>query len=134
MADKDDRNNDYIEDPTAMDGDVNDTIVTLNYDGVDREFELLSVEEYKDEQYVILCPVESFEGMSDDEVLIFRLIPAEDENSDDELEAIEDEELLQAVFNVFTENYYGGDAAFDCGGDCSACDADCADRDDGSDE
>lgn len=120
MADNDMINNDYIEDPTVAE-DFNDTIIPLDFDGVTHDFELLSVEDYNDEQYAVLCPVESFEGFSDDEVLIFKLIPAEDENSDDQLEIVEDDAVIQAVFDIFNENYYGGMDAFDCDGVCEGC-------------
>ena len=120
MADKDKNVNDYIEN-ADVDENFNDTIIPLDFDGVTHDFELLSVEDYNDEQYAILCPVESFEGFSDDEVLIFKLIPAEDEVSDDQLEIVEDDDVIQAVFEIFNENYYGGMDAFDCDGECGGC-------------
>lgn len=134
MADNNDFiNNDYIEDPTA-DEFANDTIIPLEFDGVTHDFELLSVEDYNDEQFAVLCPVESFEGFSDDEVLIFKLIPAEDENADDQLEIVEDDDVIQAVFDIFSENYYGGADAFECDGACDGCankdQCDGADKDD----
>ncbi|MBQ3053325.1 MAG: DUF1292 domain-containing protein [Clostridia bacterium] len=73
-------------------------IITLtDPDGNDVEFEHLDTIEYKDDIYVILI-----ETVDDEGVTILKLIEG-DEDKDDELTTIEDEETLDAVYEIFKE-------------------------------
>lgn len=59
-------------------------------------FKLLDAIEYKGEKYVLLLAAEPNEEIAEDEVVIFRL------NQDEEtLEPIEDDDLLQEVFDFY---------------------------------
>ena len=76
-------------------------IITLEDDlGEEKDFEFLDVVEYEGEEYIILLPVEDEEQ---NEVMILRI-----ESVDDETEnyiGIDDEDILQKVFDIFKKRY-----------------------------
>ena len=76
-------------------------IVLTDEDGVDVEFEFCASVMYEGNEYVVLLPVEDDDG----EVVILQVL--EDENADEDDEAtyvgVEDESVLQAVFDLFKE-------------------------------
>ena len=76
-------------------------IVLTDEDGMDVEFEFCASIEYEGNEYVVLLPVEDDDG----EVVILQVF--EDENADEDDEAtyvgVEDENVLQAVFDLFKE-------------------------------
>lgn len=76
-------------------------IITLEDDlGEEKDFEFLDVVEYDGDEYIILLPVDEEEQ---NEVMILRI-----ESIDDETEnyiGIDDEEILQKVFDIFKERY-----------------------------
>lgn len=80
-----------------------DNIITLKYDdGNDTPFEFLDVIEYEDEEYVVLLPTDVPEGESG-EVVILKV-----EGSEGDEEAyvgVEDQEALDAVFEIFKEKF-----------------------------
>jgi len=93
MADFEDR----IEEMEDMEFD--NTVILQGDDGQDYSFEVLDVIEYKGGQYVILL------GEGEDEVTILMLDPAESDDEETEsYSAVEDEAVLQAVFEIFKEN------------------------------
>ena len=76
-------------------------IVLTDEDRVDVEFEFCASVMYEGNEYVVLLPVEDDDG----EVVILQVF--EDENADEDDEAtyvgVEDENVLQAVFDLFKE-------------------------------
>lgn len=62
------------------------------------KFKLFDVTEYKGEKYTLLLTAEPNDEIADDEVLIFRL-----NEKEQTLEAIEDENLLQEIFDFYRE-------------------------------
>ncbi len=76
-------------------------IITLEDDlGNEKDFEFLDVVEYEGDEYIILLPTAEEEQ---NEVMILRV-----ESIDDETEnyvGIDDEEVLQKVFDIFKERY-----------------------------
>jgi len=76
-------------------------IVLTDEDGVDVEFEFCASVMYEGNEYVVLLPVEDDDG----EVVILQVL--EDENAAEDDEAtyvgVEDESVLQAVFDLFKE-------------------------------
>ena len=76
-------------------------IVLTDEDGVDVEFEFCASVMYEGNEYVVLLPTEDEDG----EVVILQVL--EDENADEDDEAtyvgVEDENVLQAVFDLFKE-------------------------------
>ena len=76
-------------------------IITLEDDlGNEKDFEFLDVVEYEGEEYIILLPVSEEEQ---NEVMILRIESVDDENEN--YVGIDDEEILQKVFNIFKERY-----------------------------
>ncbi|MBE6754559.1 MAG: DUF1292 domain-containing protein [Ruminococcaceae bacterium] len=78
--------------------EFDNTVILQGDDGQDYTFEVLDVIEYEGNQYVILL------GDGEDEVTILML---DAEGGDEETEsysAVEDEAVLQAVFDIFKEN------------------------------
>ena len=80
----------------------NDNIIVLtDEDGVDVEFEFCASIEYEGNEYVVLLPVDDEEG----EVVILQVLEGENAEEDDEATyvSVEDDDVLQAVFDLFKE-------------------------------
>ena len=85
-------------------GEELDNIIVLNdEDGNEVEFEFLDLIEYDGESYVVLLPNDDDEEEAG-EVLILKL---EDNDSEDEESyvSVEDEEVLNNVFEIFKEKF-----------------------------
>lgn len=67
-------------------------------------FKLLDVTEYKGEKYTLLLAAEPNDEIAEDEVVIFRL-----NEKEEILEPIEDENLLQEVFDFYQQEAEEGD-------------------------
>ena len=75
-------------------------ILTLtDENGNETEFEYLDVIEYNGEEYLVLLPTE--EG--NDEIVILLIEPVDEENEN--YLAVEDEQTLAAVYEIFKERY-----------------------------
>lgn len=92
-----DENNEQLE----------DNIVVLNdEEGNEVQFEFLDLIDYEGEEYVILLPVAETEDAEADEVVILKTEKVADENSDEEsYVSVEDEDVLNAVFEIFKEKF-----------------------------
>ncbi|MDE6667652.1 MAG: DUF1292 domain-containing protein [Clostridia bacterium] len=79
--------------------DLEEEVIELvDDDGKVIKFKLLDVTEYKGEKYTLLLAAEPNEEIAEDEVVIFRL------NEEEEvLEPIEDEKLLEEVFEFYQQ-------------------------------
>ena len=82
-----------IEMPNAI-------IVLQDEDGNDVEFEFIDQMEYQGGEYVILMPVEDFDG----EIVILKVEPTEEEDVDQYV-SVDDDDTLQAVFELFKEKF-----------------------------
>lgn len=84
-----------------MENEMLDNMIRLNdEDGNEILFEFLDLIVYANQEYVVLLPAGDDGG---DEVVILRL-----EEVDDETEAynsVEDEDILNAVFEIFKEKF-----------------------------
>ena len=77
-------------------------LITLeDEDGNEVEFEFLDVVEYQGEEYIVL--IENDEEA--DEVVILKINAIDDET--EEYVSIEDEDLLETLFNIFKDKYEG---------------------------
>ena len=75
-------------------------ILTLtDENGNEAEFEYLDIIEYEGAEYLILLPVEE----DNDEIVILEIEPVDEENEN--YLAVEDEETLAAVYEIFKERY-----------------------------
>lgn len=78
------------------------TLITLeDEEGNEVEFEFLDVVEYEGEEYIVL--IENDEDA--DEVVILKINAIDEET--EEYASIEDEELLEKLFEIFKKKYEG---------------------------
>ena len=94
--------------------ELEDNIIILNdEDGKEVKFEFLDLIEYEGERYVVLLPVdenENSENEEDDagEVVILKVDHLNLDDPEDEEESyssVEDEEILNKVFEIFKEKF-----------------------------
>ena len=90
--------------PENIEGEEVDNIVILNdEEGNEVQFEFLDSIEYNEEEYVILLPVEDEISEEPGEVVILKVeSTSEDEES---YVSVEDEEVLNNVFEIFKEKF-----------------------------
>ena len=96
-------NNDENNVPIEQEGEELDNIIVLNDEnGNEIEFEFLDLIEYEGEEYVVLLPNDEEDDAG--EVVILKL---EDTDSEDEESyvSVDDEEILQNVFDIFKEKF-----------------------------
>lgn len=91
-----------------FEGEELDNIVTLNdEEGNEIKFEFLDLIELDGEEYVVLLPLtEEGEEEEEGEVVILQIEDNDDENSEEESYiSVEDEEILNKVFEIFKERF-----------------------------
>ncbi len=90
--------------PENIEGEEVDNIVIINdEEGNEVQFEFLDLIEYNEEEYVILLPVEDEISEEPGEVVILKVeSTSEDEES---YVSVEDEEVLNNVFEIFKEKF-----------------------------
>ena len=88
-------------------GEELDNIVILNdEEGNEVRFEFLDLIELDNEEYVVLLPVTDEGEEEEGEVVILKVEDSDDENSEEEsYVSIEDEEILNKVFEMFKEKF-----------------------------
>ena len=75
-------------------------ILVLSDDmGGEAEFEVLDLIDYEDKQYVVLLPMDE----NDTGIVILEMTVIDEENAD--YADVEDEDILNAVFDIFKEKY-----------------------------
>ena len=85
-----------MDDKEFLNEEESELIELIDDDGKVIKFKLLDVTEYKGEKYTLLLAAEESDEIADDEVVIFRL-----NEKDEVLEPIEDEALLEEVFEFY---------------------------------
>ena len=124
----------FGQEPEELDLEEEGDIVELiDEEGKSVNFRHVATIDYQNEWYVFFSPTEELDGLSEDEVVIFKL--AEDEDGSDLFLPIEDEALLEAVYNEYVTIMDGEDDECGCGcEDCEGCEG-CGedDEDDGHD-
>ena len=89
---------------TPNNGEELDNIIILNDEnGNEVKFEFLDLMEYEGEEYIILLPTE--EGEDIDEVVILKVEDVEDDPDMETYVSIDDEDTLNAVFEMFKEKF-----------------------------
>ena len=83
-----------------FDEEIDNIIVLNDENGNEMEFEFIDLYEYEGEEYVVLLPVDEDE----EEVVILKVVESEDEDIE-EYVAVEDEDALNAVYQMFREMY-----------------------------
>ena len=84
-----------------MQEEYTNVITLTDSDGSDVNFEVLDIVPYKEHEYVVMLPVD--DESDSPEAVILELLEAEEDNEEDMLQGVEDEEILNAVFNLFME-------------------------------
>ena len=84
-----------------MQEEYTNVITLTDSDGSDVDFEVLDIIPYNDYEYAVLLPVD--DESDSPEAVILELLEAEEDNEEDMLQGVEDEEILNAVFNLFME-------------------------------
>lgn len=81
-----------------------DNIVILNDEnGEEVKFEFLDLIELDGEEYVVLLPVE--ESDEPGEVVILQIEDSDEESEEESYVSVEDEEILNKVFEIFKEKF-----------------------------
>ncbi len=89
-----------------MDTDFGRDIITItDEDGVEYELEILSTVEYEGALYYALAPVDTDE----DEELEVSILKAVEENGEEILAAVDDDDELEAVYEIFISQMYEED-------------------------
>lgn len=96
-----DKEKDNVLENVDTDFTDEDIITLTSDDGEEIDFYHEATVEYNDEWFVFLHPVEKMEEISDDEIIIFKLVKNED--GEDALDPIEDEELLEKVYEEYVK-------------------------------
>lgn len=116
---------DFFEDQNNMEED--DDIITLYNEETDKdeEFYHLATLDVDNRWFIVMKPVQKLDDIEEDEVLIYEI--GENEEGNDVFLAIEDEDLLQRVFDEFMAEVEKMEG--DCDGcddeHCSCCDHNC---------
>ncbi len=84
-----------------MQEEYTNVITLTDSDGSDVDFEVLDIIPYNDHEYAVLLPVD--DESDSPEAVILELLEAEEDNEEDMLQGVEDEDILNAVFNLFME-------------------------------
>ena len=92
---------DNIENEEELDDNI---IVLSDEDGEEVSFEFLDLVEYDGEEYVVLLPADLSED-EDGEVVILRLEDTDSDAEEESYVSVEDEEVLNKVFEIFKEKY-----------------------------
>lgn len=105
--------------------ELEDDVIVLYNEALDRDekFYVLEIMDYKDKQFIIMQPAQKLEDIADNELLIYELGDADDEENF--LIPIADEKLLQEVFDKFmneAEEYEKQlKESAECTGVCDGC-------------
>lgn len=82
--------------------EMSNKVVLNDEDGNEVEFEFLDLVEYSGEEYVVMLPCD--ETADDGMVVILKLEQTDDEDLESYV-AVEDEQTLNAVFEMFKERF-----------------------------
>lgn len=95
-----------------MSDDFGSTFVTISDDdGNQYELEHLDTIEYGDDLYMAFLPTELDEnGNQPTEMVILKVV---EENGEEIFETIDDDELMEKVYEAFMEQLFGDDGDFD---------------------
>lgn len=89
-----------------FEGEELDNIVVLNdEEGNEVKFEFLDLVELDEEEYVVLLPVTEEGEEEEGEVVILKVEDTDEESDEESYVSIEDEEVLNKVFEIFKEKF-----------------------------
>ena len=79
---------------------TNNVVSLIDENGLEAEFDVLMSFDYEGKRYVALLPMDSVEGIEEDEVLLLEVIR---ENGEETYRGIENPVLLDEVFEEFID-------------------------------
>lgn len=88
-----------MENENLLPEEESSTITLTDENGQDVTFDYLDCLEYEGKEYMVLMPAED----DSNEVVILEVEPVDEENEN--YLAVEDEEILDAVYGIFKEKY-----------------------------
>ena len=88
-----------MENEEILQEEEESTLVLTDENGVDQEFEYLDCIEYEGKEYLVLMPADELET----EIVILEVEPVDEENEN--YLAVEDEAVLNAVYEMFKEKF-----------------------------
>ena len=95
-----------MNDNENYEGEDLDNVVILNdEDGNEVKFEFLDLVELDDEEYVVLLPVLEENEEDEGEVVILKVEDTDDDSDEEFYVSVEDEEILNKVFEIFKEKF-----------------------------
>ena len=95
-----------MNDNENYEGEDLDNIVILNdEDGNEVKFEFLDLVELDDEEYVVLLRVLEENEEDEGEVVILKVEDTDNESDEESYVSVEDEEVLNKVFEIFKEKF-----------------------------
>lgn len=80
-----------------------DNIITLNSESGEVRFEFLDLVEYNGDEFVVLLPADDPD--ENGEVVILKLDTIDEDAEEESYIGVEDEDTLQAVFNIFKDKF-----------------------------
>lgn len=80
-----------------------DNIITLNSESGEVRFEFLDLVEYNGDEFVVLLPADDPDESG--EVVILKLDTIVEDAEEESYIGVEDEDTLQAVFNIFKDKF-----------------------------
>lgn len=80
-----------------------DNIITLNSESGEVRFEFLDLVEYNGDEFVVLLPADDPDESG--EVVILQLDTIDEDAEEESYIGVEDEDTLQAVFNIFKDKF-----------------------------
>jgi len=86
--------------------DINNIIILNDENGNEVRFEFLDLFEYDNNEYVVLLPTDTDEK-NESEVVILKVEVANNDNKENYV-SIDDEGLLDKIFQLFKEKFKGG--------------------------
>lgn len=102
-----DENNIIEFNAEGMEEEAFDGIITMTgEDGEEVNFLFLDLVEYEGKDYAVMAQI--VDGEPEQEAVILEVVPPEEEDGIESYEGVEDDETLQAVFNLFQERSMEG--------------------------
>lgn len=80
-----------------------DNIITLNSESGEVRFEFLDLVQYNGDEFVVLLPADDPDESG--EVVILKLDTIDEDAEEESYIGVEDEDTLQAVFNIFKDKF-----------------------------
>jgi len=88
-----------------MEEELDNVVILNDEDGNEVKFEFLDLVELDDEEYVVLLPMLEDGEEDEGEVVILKLEDTDEEAEEESYVGVEDEEILNKVFEIFKEKF-----------------------------